>query len=125
MSEALGMSDAVSRVKEKVSEMGTSAGEALHSGRMATAGALDNAAKGLHSKAERAGRAGHEAADTVNRVGHDAADRIDVGAKYVRSHGAKEIMADVEHFVKNNPGKSLIAAAAVGFLVGRSLRSAD
>jgi ElaB/YqjD/DUF883 family membrane-anchored ribosome-binding protein len=79
--------------------------------RAATAAALDKAARGMHS-----------GADTVSRVGHGAADTIDAGAKYVRSHGARDMMADVEDFVKDHPAMCLIAAAAAGFLAGRALR---
>ena len=53
------------------------------------------------------------------------ADKVGETAKYVRSHGAKDILSDVEHFVRKNPGKSVIAAAAVGFLVDRALRSSS
>lgn len=34
-------------------------------------------------------------------------------------------MADVERVVKNNPGPSLLAAAAIGFLVGRTFSNSD
>jgi hypothetical protein len=33
--------------------------------------------------------------------------------------------ADVEQLVKNNPGPSLVAAAVVGFLVGRAFSHND
>ena len=115
--------DVKSRVQEKLSDVGSSAREALHDGRLTAAEALDGAAKGMHSRADRLGQAGHNAADTVRRVGHDAADRVDSTANWVRSHGASDIITDVEHYVKQNPGKSLMVAAAVGFLVGRKLRS--
>jgi hypothetical protein len=35
------------------------------------------------------------------------------------------MMADVETLVKNSPGPALLAAAAIGFLVGRAFSSND
>jgi len=35
------------------------------------------------------------------------------------------MMSDVAELVKRNPGPSLLAAAAIGFLVGRAFRSDD
>jgi hypothetical protein len=35
------------------------------------------------------------------------------------------MMADVETLVKNNPGRSLLAAGVIGFLVGRAFSSND
>ena len=117
------IADAASRVKEKASELGQSAREALHESRVSTADALSGASKGLHSGADAVGRAGHSATDAVHSFGHDAADTVGATAQYVRTHGAKDIMSDVESMVKKNPAVTLLAAATVGFLVGRSLRS--
>jgi ElaB/YqjD/DUF883 family membrane-anchored ribosome-binding protein len=35
------------------------------------------------------------------------------------------MMADVEQLVKKNPGASLLAAGAIGFLMGRTMRRSD
>ena len=118
-------SDFSSLIKDKASELGTSAGEALHSGRIAAADSLDSASQGLHSNADSLGKAAHSAADSVSRMGHQAADKIDATAKYVRSHTAKDLVADLENFVKQNPGKSLLAAVVLGFVAGRVIKSID
>ena len=103
-----------SQIKDSISDAGAAVRETLHTGRLSAADALHNASKGLHSKADRLGQAGH-----------DAADKVEDTSRYVRTHGAGKIMADVESFVKRNPGKSLIAAAIVGFLAARVLRRSD
>ena len=59
--------------------------------------------------------------ETVRNVARATADRLSTGADYVRSHDAKRMMADVESFVKSNPGPALAIAAAFGFLLGRAL----
>ena len=55
-------------------------------------------------------------------MAHTAADKLEATADYVREHDVKDMISDVERFVKDHPSQSLIAAAAVGFLVGRAFR---
>jgi hypothetical protein len=43
----------------------------------------------------------------------------------VREHDVNSMLADIERLVKNNPGPSLLAAAILGFLVGRTFSSND
>jgi ElaB/YqjD/DUF883 family membrane-anchored ribosome-binding protein len=108
------ISDAASRVQDKAADLGRSAGDALHTGRGVAADKLDNAALNLHERAEQA-----------SELGHAAANKVGVTARYVREHGVKEVVSDVEELVRAHPGKSLLVAAAVGFLAARALRSND
>jgi ElaB/YqjD/DUF883 family membrane-anchored ribosome-binding protein len=57
----------------------------------------------------------------VQQFAHVAAERLSTTADYMRSHDAKGMLADVERVVKNNPGPSLVIAAAFGFVIGRAL----
>jgi ElaB/YqjD/DUF883 family membrane-anchored ribosome-binding protein len=57
----------------------------------------------------------------VQQFAHAAAERLSTTADYVRSHDAKRMLADIERVVKNNPGPSLVIAAAFGFVLGRAL----
>src|SRR5262245_10292408 len=50
-----------------------------------------------------------------------AADSLSTTADYVRSHDARRMVSDVEAVVRNNPGPALLIAAAVGFMLGRSV----
>ena len=61
--------------------------------------------------------AGQKVADAA----HTAADATGTAADYVRSNGIKDMAADVQRIVKNNPGPALLAAAALGFLLARTL----
>jgi ElaB/YqjD/DUF883 family membrane-anchored ribosome-binding protein len=79
--------------------------------RGSAANALDAAARRIHS-----------GADTVSRAGHTAADKLDASARYVKSHDARDIMADVEGFVKDHPVMCLLVAAGAGFLAARAFR---
>ena len=46
-------------------------------------------------------------------------------ADYIRESDVNTMMEDVKRLVKDNPGPALLAAAAVGFLLGRSFTSND
>ncbi len=56
----------------------------------------------------------------VQQFAQSAAERLSTTADYVRSHDAKRMLADAERVVKNNPGSSLVVAAALGFVIGRT-----
>jgi hypothetical protein len=59
--------------------------------------------------------------ETVRHLARATANRLSTSADYVRSHNAKRMVADVETFVKGNPGPALVVAAAFGFLFARAL----
>ena len=86
----------------------------------AAAGGLEQAASALHDKAESL-----PGGEKVTGLAHATADKLSSTADYVREHDVNRMMADVETLVKNNPGPSLLAAAAIGFLVGRAFSSND
>ena len=66
-------------------------------------------------------RTNFRAGQKVQQFAHVAAERLSTTADYMRSHDAKRMLADVERVVKNNPGPSLVIAAAFGFVIGRAL----
>ena len=84
--------------------------------RSTAADGLDAAASALRDRVDD--RPGGE---TVRNVARATAEGLSSSADYVRSHDAKRVMADVETFVKSNPGPALAVAAAFGFLLGRAL----
>jgi ElaB/YqjD/DUF883 family membrane-anchored ribosome-binding protein len=110
--------DSVSQVKDRVSDLGTAAANKIDEGREAAAGGLKKAATTMH---ENAGSI--SGGDRLTKLAHSAADVLDTTADYVRDHNTSRMMADVTTVVKNNPGPSLVAAAVVGFLIGRAFSS--
>lgn len=50
-----------------------------------------------------------------------AADALDSTGQYLREWESRDLMSDVGELAKRHPGKSLLAAAAIGFFVGRSI----
>lgn len=56
-------------------------------------------------------------------IANQAADSVQGVASYIQDHDVSAMMTDVERIVRDHPKESLIAAAAVGFLVARAVRS--
>lgn len=114
------LSSTATQVKDKVSEAGRTAADKIDEKRGAAAGGLEKAASALHEKAESL-----PGGEKVTSLAHATADKLSSTADYVRDHNVNRMMSDVETVVKNNPGPSLLVAAAVGFLVGRAFSSND
>jgi ElaB/YqjD/DUF883 family membrane-anchored ribosome-binding protein len=114
------LSDTAAQVKDKASDLGHTTVDAINEKRGAAASGLEKAASTLHNNAESL-----PGGDKVSGVAHAAADKLSATADYVRTHDVNKMMADVETLVKNNPGPSLVAAAAIGFLAGRAFRGND
>jgi ElaB/YqjD/DUF883 family membrane-anchored ribosome-binding protein len=103
-------------VKSKVSDMARTAADSIDQTRSAAARGLDTAASAIHDQADRL-----PGGDRVSGFAHSAADGLSGTADYVRKNDLNRVRGDVEALVKNNPGPALLAAAAVGFLIGRAI----
>jgi ElaB/YqjD/DUF883 family membrane-anchored ribosome-binding protein len=114
------LSNTADQVKEKFSEIGTAAKDKIDENRGAAASGLEKAASTLHEKAD-----GLSGGEKISSLAHSTADKLSNTAEYVRDHDVNRMMSDVEELVKNNPGPSLLAAAVIGFLVGRAFTSND
>jgi ElaB/YqjD/DUF883 family membrane-anchored ribosome-binding protein len=99
-----------------ISDAARDAAAAFDESRSTAADGLDAAASALQDKAAQL-----PGGETIRNVARATADRLGSGAEYVRTHDAKRMMADVESFVKSNPGPALGIAAAFGFLLARAL----
>ncbi len=114
------VSEVASQVKDQVSGLGQTAVDKINENRGAAASGLQSAASALH---ENAGSL--PGGEKVASLAHSAAEKMSTTAEYVKDHDVKSMMGDVEQLVKNNPGPSLVAAAVIGFLVGRAFSSND
>jgi hypothetical protein len=106
------LSETAAEVKEKVGGLGRKAVEQIDQSRRSAAGALDQTASSLHSGADR-----------VSGVAHSTADGLQSTADYIRRTDLAGMGKDIQDLVTRYPGISLAAAAFLGFLVARSLRS--
>jgi len=107
--------DSAKTMKDKTQEFGRAAVSKIEENRVMAAGALHNAANGLHQSAAKL--------PNVPDMAHSAAEKVDAVASYMEGHNTRQMMADVESVVTRNPGPSLLIAAAFGFLMGRALRN--
>jgi ElaB/YqjD/DUF883 family membrane-anchored ribosome-binding protein len=114
------LSDTVGQVKDKIAVVGRTAADKVDENRDAAASGLERAASAVHEKAESL-----PGGEKVSSMAHAAAEHISSTADYVREHDVDGMMKDVETLVKNNPGRSLFAAAVIGFLLGRTFSSND
>ena len=103
-------------IKESISDMARTAKQTADEGRQTAAERLGSAASAVRDQADQL-----PGGPRVQQFAHAAADRLSTTADYMRSHDTKRMLADVGRVVKNNPGPSLVIAAAFGFVVGRAL----
>lgn len=109
------VSDAASQAKNKVGELSQNAVNKLDSARESTAGALQTAASSLRNSAQSGG-------DMLSNAAHAVSTKLETTANYMRENQVRDMVTDVEQVVRRNPGPSIVAALAVGFLLGSALR---
>ena len=94
-----------------------------------TADARREASDAASTVSDMTSRAKEKAADVASRVqetatdlGNRAAEKFNATTSYFREREVREIVSDVNEYVKANPTKALIGAAAVGFLAAVLIR---
>jgi ElaB/YqjD/DUF883 family membrane-anchored ribosome-binding protein len=101
---------------DNLTQRARDAAAALDQSRSTAADGLDTAASAIQDKAGDL-----PGGPSVRNLARATADRLSTTADYVRSHDAKRMMADVDTFVRNNPGPALVASAVFGFLLSRAI----
>ena len=112
------IADTANKASEKGKELGRTAIDKIEQGRQSAASSLQSAASTLHEKADNL-----PGVERAGNIAHSTASKLESVAGYMRDHDTKQMMADVESVVKKHPAQSLLAAVAIGFLVGRAFRS--
>jgi ElaB/YqjD/DUF883 family membrane-anchored ribosome-binding protein len=115
-------SGTAARLKEQISDK---TADKIDASRGPAADSLNRTASALHAKSDRVASAAHATSDRVASAAHATADKLQATADYVRDHDFKEMAEDVTELVKRYPGQSLAAAAILGFLLARVMRSND
>jgi hypothetical protein len=105
--------DLGSDFKTLAADLGQKAGEKLDSGRKATADGIASAAGSLHGHADEGGA-------RAASLAHSAADKLASTADYIREHDLNAMFEDVKTLAKRNPVPTLLAAAAIGFLLAKA-----
>ncbi len=60
--------------------------------------------------------------ERASAIGKKAVDQFSATADYFREHDMKEVVSDLNSWVKSHPTQALITAAALGFLAASLLR---
>lgn len=109
------VSSATSQAREKAAELGRTTADKIDRNLETAAGKLHDTADALRQKAGLGN-------DRVSQLASTAADKLDATATYFRSTSSRDMMSGVEQSVRRNPGASLAAALAVGFLIGAAMK---
>jgi ElaB/YqjD/DUF883 family membrane-anchored ribosome-binding protein len=109
------VSEYASQAKEKAAELARTAAQKVDEGRVSAANAMESTASTLRTSGQTSGQ-------KITSMANTAADTLQSTAEYMRQHDVRGMMGDLEQMVRRNPGPSLIAAAAVGFLLATAVR---
>jgi ElaB/YqjD/DUF883 family membrane-anchored ribosome-binding protein len=99
-------------VADRVSEYREQIGEKSRVARGAVAHGIERTASAIRTHSP----------SLLSEKARSAADVMDDTAGYVRERRLTGMFSDLGETVRRNPGPSLFAAAAVGFLIGASMR---
>lgn len=85
---------------------------------------LEAGAERLRHKSATAdvSEAGQEAQGNVRRMGTKVASGMESTADWLRNTDMNSMKSNVEQQVRTNPGRSLLVALGVGYVLGRALR---
>ena len=115
------LADVGSNVRERASHMRDSVADALESG----ADKLRARADGQRSELAGATGAGTVAVENDGRmaqVSGKVASGMDATADWLRNTDLDGIKSGIERQVKEHPGRTLLIAAGIGYLLGKALR---
>ena len=111
------ISDMASKVKDKAGQVVDTVSETLGHRRENAAEGLDRAASSIYDRAESV-----PGGPKVVKMTHSIADGMESTASYLRDHDFAKMGKDVMDVCRRYPTQSVVAALAVGFLIGRSRR---
>jgi ElaB/YqjD/DUF883 family membrane-anchored ribosome-binding protein len=107
------LSDAAKQeASHRVHDLGEKAQQRLETERGHVAERLEGVAMRVRQRGDVAGPIGH-------RAGDEFATRMEAAAGYLHQHHTDEIALDLAAYVKQHPVRSIIAAAVLGYLIGR------
>jgi ElaB/YqjD/DUF883 family membrane-anchored ribosome-binding protein len=93
-------------------DIGERAQQRIEAQRDQVASRIEGAALRLRERGDTAGPIGHTAGEQV-------AGRMEAAAGYLHEHHTNEIAVDFLTYVKQHPLRSILAAAVLGYLMGR------
>jgi hypothetical protein len=111
------VSDIATKVKDKAGHAAGTVSDRLDQQRETAAEGLERAAATMHDRAESV-----PGGPKMVNLTHSIAGGMESTASYLREHDLNQMGKDVMNLCRRYPTQSLVAALAVGFLIGRSRR---
>lgn len=108
---------AAETAKEKVGQITDQATTKVDAGMDKAAGGLQTLAETIRDKAPADGQGGG-----VGAVVATTADKLESASQYLRDKDTDQLMTELEGLVRRKPVESMVAAAAVGFVLSKILR---
>lgn len=108
---------------EVIDKSGETAAESQGSGKSTGFESAKNAiADKLHGFAEALGKKSADAQSGIVHAGNRASELLEQSAEYVRQFDYHQTDTRVREYVKQDPGRSLLIAGAVGLMIGVILK---
>ena len=121
------LADVGSTVRERSGQMKNSLADALHSGaeklRQRTTSTTTSVSDTPLAGATNTGSVAVAAEHRTAQVGNKVATGMDAAADWIRETDLDSLKTGVERQVKEHPGRTLLIAAGLGYLLGKALRS--
>jgi len=109
------VAEAGSQVRDRASELGRTAKESIDRNFHNAAGAFESAASAIRTRMPQGeGR--------VAGIASTTADKLDSTARYIREHNTGDLYREVENWARRSPGAAIGTAAAIGLLLGLTLK---
>ncbi|MEZ5333616.1 MAG: DUF883 C-terminal domain-containing protein [Thermoanaerobaculia bacterium] len=114
--------------KSKVEDIAEKASEAAEKAGAAASETIDQARAKFAEVADAARRGSSKVREAAGRAGTAAREKADVAVEQLRGGYDRvhkdfdKLRGDVETYVRDNPSKSVLMAAGVGFLLGVLMR---
>ena len=121
------LADVGSTVRERSGQMKNSLADALHSGaeklRQRTTSTSTSVSDAPLAGATSTGTVAVAAEHRTAQVGNKVASGMDAAADWIRETDLDSLKTGVERQVKEHPGRTLLIAAGLGYLLGKAFRN--
>jgi hypothetical protein len=118
------LADVSSNVRERAGHLKDSLADALHSGaeKLRARGASTDNQSGQLAGATASSSVAIQSDGRVTQASNRIAGGMDATADWLREADLDGLRTSVEHQVKEHPGRTLLIAVGVGYLLGKALR---
>jgi ElaB/YqjD/DUF883 family membrane-anchored ribosome-binding protein len=121
------LADVGSTVRERSGQVKNSLADALHSGaeklRQRTTSTSASGSASQLASATDVGSVAVTADSRTAQVGNKVASGMDAAADFIRDTDLDSLKTGVERQVKEHPGRTLLIAAGLGYLLGKAFRN--